>query len=230
MLAGIRKLLVVLLLTAALPAFADVTYVVNGLDEALAANVLSHVDTVQFGPRARLRPRDHEKVIDKAIADARAALRPYGYYAPDISARIIVKQDRSAIVELTIDAGPPVRIASVRVTVVGPGATDRLISAWLRAWPLKEGAVLDQSTWEDEKHTAIETANSRGYLAAEFTDHRLELDLEKNTATLVLTLDSGPRYVMGDVKYSGHDLKPGILEYIPRFEKGDPYTARLVSR
>ena len=79
MLAGIRKLLVVLLLTAALPAFADVTYVVNGLDEALTANVLSHVDTVQFGPRARLRPRDHEKVIDKAIADARAALRPYGY-------------------------------------------------------------------------------------------------------------------------------------------------------
>ena len=230
MLAGIRKLLVVLLLTAALPAFADVTYVVNGLDEALAANVLSHVDTVQFGPRARLRPRDHEKVIDKAIADARAALRPYGYYAPDISARIIVKQDRSAIVELTIDAGPPVRIASVRVNVVGPGASDRLISAWLRAWPLKEGAVLDQSTWEDEKQTAIETANSRGYLAAEFTDHRLELDLEKNTATLVLTLDSGPRYVMGDVKYSGHDLKPGILEYIPRFEKGDPYTARLVSR
>jgi translocation and assembly module TamA len=229
-LAGIRKLLVVLLLMAALPAFAEVTYVVIGLDEALTANVLSHVDTVQFGPRARLRPRDHEKVIDKAIADARAALRPYGYYAPDVTARIVVKKDRSAIVELNIEAGPPIRVANVDVSVVGPGATDRLISAWLRAWPLGEGAVLHQSTWEDEKQSAIETAHSRGYLAAEFTEHRLELDLEQFTATLALVLDTGPRYVMGGVQYLGHDLKPGILEYIPRFEKGDPYTARLVSR
>ncbi len=230
MLAGIRKLPFALLLAAALPAFADVTYVVNGLDETLAANVLSHADTVQFGPRARLRPRDHEKVIDKAIADARAALRPFGYYAPEISARIIEKEDRSAIVELTIEAGTPIRVASVDVSVVGPGATDRLISSWLRAWPLGEGAVLDQTTWENEKQIAIETANSRGYLAAEFTARRLELDLEKSAATLVLMLDTGPRYVMGDVEYSGHSLKPGILEYIPRFDKGDPYTAGLVSR
>ncbi|MDH3848783.1 MAG: hypothetical protein OEV05_13415, partial [Gammaproteobacteria bacterium] len=98
-----------LLLAAAPSAHGDVSYVVNGLDDTLSANVLSHVDTVQFGPRARLRPRDHEKVIDKAIEDARAALRPYGYYAPDISVRIIEKQDRSAIVELTVEAGPPIR-------------------------------------------------------------------------------------------------------------------------
>jgi translocation and assembly module TamA len=229
-LVNIRKSVFLLLLAAACPADAEVTYVVNGLDETLTANVLSHVDTVQFGPRARLRPRDHDKVIGRAIADARAALRPYGYYAPDISARIIQKEDRSAIVELTIEAGPPIRVASVDVSLVGPGATDRPISAWLRAWPLGEGAILDQSIWEYEKQHATEIANSRGYLAAEFTEHELALDLEQNTATLTLIFDTGPRYVMGDVEYSGHDLKPGILEYIPRFEKGDPYTARLVSR
>jgi len=226
----IRKLVCLLLLAAAWPADADVAYVVIGLNETLTANVLSHVDTVQFGPSARLRPRDHEKVIDKAMADARAALRPYGFYAPDISARIVEQQDRSAIVELTIEAGPPVRIAAVDVGVAGPGAGDREINSWLRAWPLGEGAVLDQSVWEDEKQKAIETARSRGYLAAKFTDHRLELDLDRNLATMVLLLDTGPRYVMGDVEYVGHNLKPGILQYIPRFEKGDPYSARLVSR
>ena len=35
---------------------------------------------------------------------------------------------------------------------------------------------------------------------------------------------------MGDVRFGEHGLKPGILEYVPRFEKGDYYTARLVSR
>ena len=53
-----------LLIAVAAPALGDVTYVIVGLDETLTENVLSHVDTVQFGPRARLRPRDHDKVID----------------------------------------------------------------------------------------------------------------------------------------------------------------------
>jgi translocation and assembly module TamA len=212
------------------PAIADIEYVVNGLNEALQANVLAHVDAVQFGPSARLRPHDHQKVIDKAVADARAALRPYGYYAPVISARIIEQPGRSAIVELTIETGPPIRIASVDVDVTGPGATDRQIASWRRAWPLGKGAILDQSVWEDEKLDAIERANSRGFLAAEFTEHSLAIDLEQNSAELGLLLDTGPRYVMGDIEYSGHELKAGILEYIPRFEKGDAYTARLVSR
>jgi translocation and assembly module TamA len=224
------KILCLSLLALAASALGDVRYVVNGLDETLTENVLSHVDTVQFGPRARFRPRDHDKVIEKSIADARAALRPFGYYAPVITARIEQPQAGSAIVELTVDKGDPVRVAGVDVRVTGPGAEDRRFRAWLREWPLPEGAVLVQPTWEDQKQRAIEIANERGYLSAEFTEHSLEIDLEQNTVRLRLELDTGPRFVMGDVRYGEHGLKPGILEYIPRFEKGDFYTARLVSR
>ena len=225
-----RRILFTSMLVFSAPSIADIVYVVNGLDQELEANVLAHVDAVQFGPSARLRPRDHQDVIDKAVADARAALRPYGYYAPDISARITEQQDRSAVIELTIKAGPPIRIASVDIGVAGPGAGDREIKSWLRAWPLGKGAILDQSVWENEKLNAIETAHSRGYLEAEFTKQRLEIDLEQNSAELGLKLDTGRRYVMGNVEYSGHDLKAGILEYIPRFDEGDSYSARLVSR
>jgi len=214
----------------AMPALADVRYVVIGVEESLQANVLAHVDIVQFGPRARLRPRDHDKVIDKAISDARAALRPFGYYGPELSGRIIVSEDGTAVVELTIDPGPPIRIRSVDVRLTGPGEQEGQFQSWLRAWPLHEGDVLNQPAWDDYQQDAIEIANARGYLGAKFSEHAIEIDLEQNTVSLRLVLDTGPRYVMGNVSFGEHGLKPGILEYVPRFAKGDPYTARLVSR
>ena len=226
----IRKILSLLLLACASPAFGDITYVVIGLDESLTENVLAHVDTVQFGPRSRFRPRDQQKVIDKSIADARAALRPFGYYAPEVSARVVQTGAQSATIELAIDTGPPMRVASADVSVIGDGAQEERFRSWLRAWPMPEGATLVQPVWEEQKQRAIEIANDRGYLGAEFSVHVLEIDLEQNTANLQLEFDTGPRYVMGDVKYSDHGLKPGIVEYIPRFQKGDFYTARLVSR
>ena len=226
----IRIFLVALLLTITSPVLADVVYVVNGLDETLTANVMSHVDTVQFGSRARFRPADHDKVIDKAIVDARAALRPFGYYAPDISVRIIQDGEQSGVVELTIDTGPPVRIEKVDVRVEGPGAGQAQFQTWLESWPLGKGAILDQPTWKESKQEAIDIANARGYLVADYSQQALEIDLERNMATIRLVFDTGPRYVMGDVRFGEHGLKPGILEYVPRFEKGDYYTARLVSR
>ena len=226
----IRKTLSLLLLACASPALADITYVVVGLDETLTENVLAHVDTVQFGPQARFHPRDQQTVIDQAIADARAALRPFGYYAPVISARVVQTGAQAATIELAIDPGPPMRVASVDVGVVGDGAQEERFRSWLRSWPLPEGATLVQPVWQEQKQRAIEIANDRGYLGAEFSVHVLELDLEQNVANLKLEFDTGPRYVMGDVRYSDHGLKPGIVEYVPRFQKGDFYTARLVSR
>ena len=228
--AEFRKLVYLILLVSPVTAIGDVTYVVNGLNDTLKANVLSHVDTIQLGARARIRPRDYDRVIEEAIADARAALRPFGYYAPEVSARIIPQDGDDSTLELTIDAGQPVRVASADVRVLGPGSEHRRFRSWLNAWPLTEGSVLNQVSWESAKQAAIDIANDRGYLSAEFAERVLEIDLETNTAHLRLLLDTGPRFVMGDVKFGAHELKPDILEHIPRFEKGDPYTAQLVSR
>lgn len=228
--ANLRKLVYLIVLVSPITAIGDVRYVVTGLDETLTANVLSHVDTMQLGARARIRPRDYDKVTEEAIADARAALRPFGYYAPEISARIIPQEGEGTTLRLEINTGPPVRISGVDVRVTGHGSDHRRFRSWLNAWTLAEGSILDQIAWETAKQGAIDIANDRGYLSAAFSIQALEINLEKNTADLRLVLDTGPRYVMGDVDFGSHELKPDILENIPRFEKGDPYTAELVSR
>jgi len=218
------------LLTITTSAGADIRWVVQGVDEPLASNVRNHVDTGFFGQRARLRPHEYDNIVDKAITGARAALRPYGFYNPAIDGRLIPEGQDSATIELTIDAGPQMQVAELDVEIAGAGAEDPQFREWRSAWPLEAGAPLDQTVWEQAKRELMEIASARGYLGARFTEHRLELDLEQNTAAVFLTLDTGPRYVMGDVDFGPHGLKPGILEYAPRFEQGDPYTSKLVSQ
>ena len=219
-----------MLIAAATSAAADVTYVVHGVGESLASNVQSHLGTGMFGPRVRLYPEDRDRIVENAIAKARAALRPYGFYNPTIEGQLTAEDPEAAIVELTIDAGPRMQVAELDISVIGAGARDRRFKDWQSGWPLQTGATLDQTVWEQAKRDAIEIASSRGYLNARFVEHRLELDVEENAASIVLLLDTGPRFVMGDVDFGRHGLKPGILEYAPRFEKGDPYVARLVSQ
>jgi translocation and assembly module TamA len=224
------RIIASLLVFITAPAFANVQYVVTGVDEALRNNVLRHVDTVQFGPEIRLRPSDLERVQAEAVEKTLLALRPFGYYAPDISTRIIDPNADRPTIEIKIDRGPPVRVGRAEIRIVGPGENEALLRAWLADWPLQNGRILNQSTWETQKRDGLDIAATRGYLGAAFEQHVVELDLEQNLANLRLVLNTGQRYVMGDIDFGEHVLKPEILEYVPRFEKGDPYTALLVSR
>ena len=222
------RLAPLLLAIAAATALADVRYVVTGVGDELRDNVLRYVDTLQFGPQIRLGPADIERIQAEAIDKATVALRPYGYYAPVVTTRIREADSEQPIVEIRIDPGPPIRIESADIDIVGPGENEGVLRVWLADWPLRAGAVLDQTAWESQKREGLDIAATRGYLGAAYSVHTIELDLDRNVASVRLELDTGQRYVMGDVAFGDHGLKPGILEYIPRFEKGDPYTSRLV--
>ncbi len=223
-----RLLLTTLLLAHAGVATADLEFVSKGIDDPLRANVLAYVDVLQLGRRARVGSRDLQQILDEAIVEARLALRPYGYYRPEISGRYLRPRDADPVLELTIRPGPAIRITAVDVVVEGEGATSRELRAWRDDWPLGIGLRLDQTVWKRQKQAGLEVAASIGYLGARYTTQTLALDLEQNTASLKLVLDTGRRYVIGTIDYGEHVLQPHVVENIPRFVSGDPYSSRLV--
>ena len=225
---AIRAFFAIMLVAASGSAAADLVYVIRGVEDPLKSNILSHVDVVQLGPRVRLADRDFDHVLAETIRKAQVALRPYGFYAAEINGRISRNSKDQPVLELKVNPGPPIIIERLQLEVVGKGFESRSLRGWQRQWPLKEGDILNQVVWERQKQRAIELANSIGYLSAEFTERILEIDLERNRASVKLTLDTGPRFVMGDIDFGEHVLKPGILEFVPRFEKGDPYTTDLM--
>jgi translocation and assembly module TamA len=209
---------------------AELSYRVQGVDDPLEANILNHINTLKFGPQARLAEGHFDKVLNDAINEAKIALRPYGYYAAEVSGRISRESGDLVVVRLNVSPGSPVIIENLQLEIVGAGSEARILRDWRGGWPLKEGRVLNQVAWEEQKQRALELTDSIGYLRAEFTTRTLEIDLERNRANVKLTLDTGPRFVMGEIDFGEHVLNPGILELVPRFETGDPYTTYLMDR
>lgn len=222
--------LAILFSVAADAAADELRYAVSGIEDPLKSNVLAHVDTVQFGRRARLAEKDFPDIIAGAERRAREGLRPLGYYAPEVAGRIERVDDEVLLLTLQIRPGTPMRVSDVQLSVIGPGRDIAALREWRKKWPLRAGAVLDQATWEQEKTHAIDLAHMNGFLAAEFVEHVLKLDLDMNEAAITLILDTGPQYVFGDIDFGEHYLKPGVLESIPRFAKGDRYSSRLLDR
>jgi translocation and assembly module TamA len=219
------------LLAACITAFAgEVTVQVRGVDGDLRDNVFAHLGMLPFGRRDQLSARERQEIVAKGVAAAHAALRPFGYYAPQVDASVSTGPDGNHTLDLTIHAGEPVVVEAVDIALSGDGAEHRSAQRWRDSWPLVAGARLDQTAWETNKQIGIRQAESVGFLAAEFAASEISLDLEKNRARLRLELDTGPRYVMGNIDFGEHVLGPGVLESVPRFDSGDFYSTRLVDK
>jgi translocation and assembly module TamA len=207
---------------------AEIEFRVSGVDEALEQNILNHNDVVRLGRSDLLSDADIDEIIDQSEHLARVALRPYGYYHPKIRGSFTRNPDGDPLIELAVRPGPPIKISSVQLALEGPGAGRKELKTWRDNFPLKAGDRLDQVEWEAEKQKVSEIAAASGYLELGFPVHELALDLEQKTAAVKLTVQTGRRFVIGKIDYGEHVLQPGIVEYIPRFETGDPYSARLM--
>jgi translocation and assembly module TamA len=203
---------------------------IQGIDGILLENVESRIRAFKITGNTRLSRRRLEKLRTDAERRAASALRPFGYYRPVITGTLQPTGERSWRLKLQIDRGQPVVVQSYHIEIVGPGADDPTLIEWKEAWPLKNGSVLNQATWEEQKTQALNRAEAHGYLSAGFTEHSIQLDLLRLEARLALVLDTGPRSVMGEVLFKQDVVLPGMLERIPRFSPGQPYDDWLLEQ
>jgi len=204
--------------------------VVNGVEDPLLTNVQARTRPFRIAGNTRLSRRRLAAIVADTELEAGRALRPFGFYHAVISSVLRSTGDRNWEITLQIDKGPPIIISDFRVEVSGPGAADRSLLGWKDNWPLTSGVVLNQVTWEEQKLRALSLAEAHGYLGAAFSEQVIELDLERNQASLLLFLETGEQAVMGSILINQDMVNPQVLENLPRFEQGDPYNAWLLEQ
>jgi translocation and assembly module TamA len=201
---------------------------IEGVTSTIAGNVRSYLTLSRYAQRDDLTDAQVRRLADRAVDEAADALRPYGFYAPIIRSRTS-RDDPQWIVRIKIDTGPPVRLRTVDVQVLGPGAKDAELAEVRRETAVKTGARLDHTAYETLKATLMRTARNRGYLDATLTRRELIVNPTDLTADARITLETGGRYEFGVIEVEQDAINSRLLQGYIRFAQGQPYSPEAIA-
>ncbi|MBU6957103.1 autotransporter assembly complex protein TamA [Pseudomonas sp. CVAP len=191
-------------------------------NDELKANIEGYIGS--------LGDRDEEALLRfrrGAEEQARKAAQALGYYQPHIQSE--VKNGKSPRLVLNIDPGEPVRLRNVTIRVDGPAASLKSFRV-PKSDLLKSGAVLNHGHYEDAKRLIQNQASRFGFFSGRFTSQKLLVDPRAGVADIELIYDSGPRYALGKVNFTGDTpFDEDLLQRMVPFKSGAPYDSELIA-
>ncbi len=200
----------------------QVEVVVLGDHPGLQDNAEAFIGEVEGRSEQRLR-----RYVPTAVRQVTDALRALGYYQPSIEWEML--QRELPTVRLTVTPGAPVHIRSVSVTINGPAGDDPTFLPVLPEKPAV-GDVLNHGHYDALRQTIRNRALRLGYFDGGFSRHRLIVDPEQRVADMELVFDSGERYRLGEVSFSGDtDIGQPLLRQFVTISPGEPYHADKVA-
>lgn len=204
---------------------AGVTVQVTGVDDRLRVEL---IPLLALTRAANLQHAVSDASIRalylRSVTEIADFLKSKGYYQHEINDSLTQEGD-NWIADFAITQGPPVVIKDVQLELAGEGQADALLNQTQRDYPLSVGKTFDHTLYESGKRRLINLASERGYLDAAYTTHTVAINNSDNTAQIRLQLDTGRRYLFGQVNIPDTVINRDILErYVP-FKNGAPYDA-----
>jgi translocation and assembly module TamA len=219
--------LVMLLAAATADAADTIRIAIDGVDRAMADNIRDYLSLGRYQQRTDLTDDQVRRLADRAVDEAADALRPFGYYDPQVRSRTTRDGD-TWIVRLRVNPGEPVLMREVDIRVVGAGQDDGNIRLVIDGNQLRPGTRLDHTAYEKLKTNLVRTALEQGYLDAKLTRHELAVDPPQHVADATLVLDTGGLYRFGKVTIEQDAINPELLERYVRFTEGQPFSGAQV--
>ncbi|SEM53968.1 autotransporter secretion outer membrane protein TamA [Pseudomonas sp. ok272] len=214
--------LLVLLSSMAALAQSELDVRIKPSNDELKANIEGYI--------GGLGDRDEEALLRyrrSAVEQATKAAQALGYYQPRIESA--VKDGKPPHLVLNIDPGEPVRLRNVTIRVDGPAAALKSFRV-PKSDLLKSGAVLNHGRYEDAKRLIQNQALRFGFFNGRFISQKLLVDPRAGVADIELIYDSGPRFALGKVNFSGDSpFDEDLLQRMVPFKSGAPYDSELIA-
>ena len=166
-------------------------------------------------------------LIRRTRQEVRDLLATEGYFMPEVT----LTREAGAEWQLKVEPGPRAVIASVTIHFdgdisLGEGNDERARrrARIKRAWQLKVGRPFSQSDWDSAKTKALDSVTAHAYPLGKITTSQAAVNPDTHEVDLLLTVDSGPPFYLGDIKVTGLERLPeGFVERFSNLDKGDTY-------
>ncbi|EKE79255.1 hypothetical protein A10D4_13143 [Idiomarina xiamenensis 10-D-4] len=203
----------------------QVSVEINGIDGDLLNNVQALLSIYTLREQSSVQGFRVRYLHRQANAEIKKALQPFGYYNPVINGSL-KKVEQQWQAQYQIAPGPAVTIAEINWQVTGEGEQDPTFSSALNELPLKTGQRFIHSRYQSAKTRFTNLAAERGYYQAEYAQHKVTIDVAKNTASIDVTMDTGPRYQIGQISFSDAPVEEALLRRYLNFQQGDDFSTR----
>jgi len=201
----------------------------RGVDGALLDNVRALSSLNRLSAAQDLDAEMIARLVQRAPAEARAALRPFGYYEPRVATKL-EQEDEGWHAVITIEPGSPVMLVAQDVAITGPGRDERFLQRVLEQSPLRTGERLSHPAYDQLKGELLRAALGNGFLDARFTVSLLSVDPATLAAHARLTLDTGERYRFGPTAIEQDVVRDSLVRRMLRYQEGDWYSAEALLR
>jgi translocation and assembly module TamA len=186
----------------------------------LRAAILERTLVGRWQKRSGYEPDQFEALLARLPEEIRAIQRAAGYF----DGRALISTDTPGV-RIVLQPGARATVGRLVLAIEGEAGTDRrLIERLTDSWLLPEGSFFRPERWEQGKRALIDALSQSGYLRASIRDSRAEVDVQASSVALWLTIDSGPRLGIGELRISGlKAFQPQLVEDLRPFAQGEPY-------
>lgn len=192
---------------------------INGVSEEIEKHIRSDISLQHLRSDPAISESVLEYYIERAIQEITVSLQPYGFYNPRITAQKSFKKNRW-LISFNVDKGPIVQLEKIDIQIEGPGLYNPNLSNIARLMPLTIGDALLHEEYEAGKKAILNAAIYEGYLAAELTTHRVEVDTQRSKAKIIIVLNTSNLYYFGHTSFSDSLLKNTFLNRYPTYAEG----------
>jgi translocation and assembly module TamA len=172
---------------------------------------------------------DRAIFIRRAQREIPELLATEGYFSSKVVLRSVTP---AGVLELEVIPGRRTVVTEVNIEFRGDlslSQNDARMKQLRADWSLRPGMPFRASDWDEAKAGLLAQVASRDYAAARLVESSAKVDPAKSSASLHVIVDSGPRFLLGELQVSGLErYKPSLISRYVSFRPGQPYDRKLL--
>lgn len=203
----------------------QVKVTIKGIEEEMLESARAQLELKRYEDRD-VSPAQVRRLFERGQEQIAHSLEPFGFYNPRIEGRLERPEPGKFHAVFEVERGDPVIVRQVRIEVKPPEAAALApVEQALEQFEPTLGERLDHGAYERSKQQIATALANDGYLNAQPVRHQVSVVRSANAADIDLAWDAGPRYRLGELRFSPSQFPDSFLQRYKPWQEGDYYSA-----